>query len=127
MSKSGACSTASVIFRRGWNATTVRFIDTVRTAPGPRAAFTGIAGFFIRILHLIAGLLAYRMLDAVTCKTTAEGARYRGEDAGASAADLVADQSARNRAADCAETRRRLGRLNRIDPTTSPAYGLAAI
>jgi toxin ParE1/3/4 len=28
ISKSGACSTANVIFRRGWKATTVSFIDT---------------------------------------------------------------------------------------------------
>ncbi|MBB5443114.1 hypothetical protein HDG38_001724 [Paraburkholderia sp. WSM4177] len=66
-------------------------------------------------LHLVAGLLAHGMLNAVARKATADGAGNRCQNATASSADLISQQPASDCAAYGPETRCRLGLLNRVD------------
>src|SRR5690242_3531752 len=80
-----------------------------------RVAEIAVAAVLHPHLHLISGVLAHGMFDAVARETPADCARYRREHTPTASAHLIAEQAACDRAAHGADTGGLLRRLYGID------------
>src|SRR3954454_3217023 len=74
-----------------------------------------VAAVLHSYLHLVAGRLAHRMLDAVTRKSAANRSCNRGQNATASSPDLISQQATGDSSTHGSEPRCWLGFLNCID------------
>jgi hypothetical protein len=74
-----------------------------------------VAAILHSYLHLVAGRLAHRMLDAVARQSTANSSRNRCQNATTSSSNLISQQPASDSSAYGSETRCRFGFLDGID------------